>query len=73
MHYNSQSVNSSIAEGLHTCIMVQARVDTVNSDSVDPQVLQEWEISGACIWEGQWVDEGRRLAEIIVGALNHNT
>lgn len=53
--------------------MVQARVDTVNSNSVDPQILQEREISGTCIWKGQGVDEGRGLAEIVVSALNHDT
>jgi hypothetical protein len=53
--------------------MIQGRIDAVNTDSVDPQVLQERKITCACIRKGQGVHEGRGFAEIIVGALNYDS
>ena len=46
--------------------MVRGRVDTVNSDSCNIELLEEWQIARATIAVGKRVDEGRGLSEWVV-------
>lgn len=47
-HY-LHGINSSAAEGGHTVIMVEGRVDTVYTNGIDRELLEEWDIALASI------------------------
>lgn len=46
--------------------MVEGRVYTVDSNSIDTKLLQEWQVSRTSITVRQRVDEVRRLEERVI-------
>jgi len=59
-------VNSSIAKGLHARVVVLGRVDAVDTNSVDVELLEEREVPRASISVDKGVGEARRFKERVV-------
>jgi hypothetical protein len=53
--------------------MIQRGVDTVDTDSIDTELLKEWEVTLACRIKSEGINEGRRFAERVVGRGNDGT
>jgi hypothetical protein len=60
------SVDASVAEGLHACIVVERRVDAVDTNCVDASVCENRCITSATSSVGKRVNEGGRLAKVVV-------
>lgn len=63
------SVNASVAKGLHAVVVVERRVDTVHTDSVDTSILEDGCITSATSSVRERVNEGGRLAKVVVFCL----
>ena len=70
MERGVHGVDSGLVKGAHTRIMVASVVHAVNTDDVDPEVLEIWNITGTSTVVGQGVDEGGGLKEGVVGIIS---
>lgn len=68
---NEHGVDSSVAKGFHAVVVVQAGIDTVDTERVHAQILKIRQITGAGIANRKRVDKGRRLAKCVIVALNN--
>ena len=66
MERGVHGVNSGLFKGVHARIMIEGVVHAVNTDDVDPEVLQIWNITSTSTVVGQGVDEGGGLKERVV-------
>ena len=63
-------IDSGLVKGAHARIMVAGVVHAVNTDDVDPEVLQVGDITGTSTGVSQGVDEGGGLKEWVVGIIS---
>lgn len=71
--YHLHGIYSGSTESAHARVVIQARVDTVNADGIDTQVLQKRQVTGASSAVGEGVYEARRLLECVVITRNDST
>ena len=70
MERGVHGVDSGLFKGAHARIMTAGVVHAVNTDDVDTEVLQSWDITSTSTGVGQGVDEGGGLKEGVVGIIS---
>ena len=60
-------VDSGLVKGAHARIMIEGVVHAVNTDDIDPELLEIGDIASTSSGVGQGVDEGGGLKEGVVG------
>jgi len=66
MERGIHGVDSGLFKGAHARIMTAGIVHAVNTDDVDSEVLQSWDITSTSTGVGQGVNEGGGFKEWVV-------
>ena len=72
-NHDTHDINSRPTECLHASVVVQRRIHTIYTDSVDSKLLEVGQVTLTCGCIGEGVDESAWLRERCIGVHISNT